>query len=112
MKFSIEIDEEENMNHFESLVTDELARRLESTVNIKKIKQDAINKFEEKKNEELKSAKMQIYNWEKSSILLEMRQSLVPLLVKQVSEEVVKKLQSNSNFISEVSTEIIKSKFK
>lgn len=111
MKFNIEIDEE-NLPHIELMVAEELALKLESSINTKGIKNNAIKEFEEKKNEAIKATKMELNTWDKPSILFEMKNMFDKSWIKEVSDKVIEKLKYDSEFIAAVSTEIIKSKFK
>lgn len=112
MKFSIEIDDDESINTIEYRVAEELARMIKSDVDIKRIKEKATKEFADKKDEELKSVRMQLNDWDKSSLLMDMQKYFDKNWIKQVSEKVVDNLRYNSDFIVAVSAEIIKTKFK
>lgn len=113
MIFKIEIDEEcitEDNIKYE--IAQEVASKIYSSLNLETLKNQANKELEKKKEDCLKNIKSEIHSWDKAGIVLELQTMMEKNWINNIAEKVVEKLRCNSDFVSKVSSEIIKSNFK
>jgi len=112
MNFKIELDEneyirEELLEKIAQYLADKIYSQNERNL-IKNLTDKEINL---KKEELLKSFKLDLSKWDKSDIIFHLEQQMTTSWINSIGNKVVSILKQDNDFVGKVANEIIKNKF-